>query len=926
MPTTNSQKPTRILANKRFAFFNKLIILPFNYSAKIKNINGNIMNQKPASQISRRDFFKNCAYSASSVILLNQLTNDHLFSHETSMTNLKNESDFTIQSLDLSPAKWIWYPSRRTLQNSFFLFRKEITLSEVPIKATGWILADSRYLLLVNGKRIQWGPAPCDPRWVEADPLQLSQVLKPGKNIIGAQVLFYGQGDGTWPIGKPGFIFRLELELANGQKQQITSDSSWRVHLARSWQPGHYKRWYVRALQEEFDARIYPYGWTESNFMVNNDWLPAMELDCPADRPSLCANYSEYLFDISGDRKTTSLRPRSIPFMNEIMVPALKLAESMWIKWLRPITEYFEFVTPNAFEAIRTPAAAGIKPNIWEVQMDGTNAAALTFEFKEQIVGWPYFTIDAPEGTIIELMIQEAHEVGGPSLLNTHHHSWARFICKAGLNHFETFDFESPRWVQLHIHHAAGKVTISEVGIRRRIFPWPNPAQISCSDPTIQKLLSASINTLNNSAQETIVDGMGRERQQYSGDCGHQLHAIWDTYGELRQPARFLNTFSQGITSDGFFLDCWPAYDRLARLMERQLQLTQWGPLLDHSVGFNFDCYYHYLYTGDLTALKEVFPRLIRFLPYLQKIQQENGLLPVENIGIPAVWIDHNAYQKPRHKQCAFNLYAAAMAIHAFAPLCEAFGETVWKNKALEFGQQLLHATQKAFWSPELNVFINNLPWYAEERAPRMCDRSLATAILFDQCPQNQIKASLEVLANLPAEMGLSYPANANWRIWALAKGQRIDVVLKEFRTRWNAMQSVHLNNSLQEDWVAHPDSGSQWSHCAVVPLYVFYMNIIGLIPKTPGFQTYQLWPQLGDLEQIDAVAHTVCGPISFQSKGRVGKRQITIETPPETRGELILSDKEEIKLIPSGKSTIPETKVYELAGGRKFQLDLKFT
>ena len=32
--------------------------------------------------------------------------------------------------LDLSPAKWIWYPSERTLQNTFILFRKEINIDK----------------------------------------------------------------------------------------------------------------------------------------------------------------------------------------------------------------------------------------------------------------------------------------------------------------------------------------------------------------------------------------------------------------------------------------------------------------------------------------------------------------------------------------------------------------------------------------------------------------------------------------------------------------------------------------------------------------------------------------------------------------------------------------------------------------------------
>src|SRR6478752_3893320 len=109
---------------------------------------------------------------------------------------------------DLAPARWIWYPSRRCLANTFVLFRRLLELPSAPVRATGWISADSRYLLEVNGQRAQWGPAPCDPRWFDADPVDLTGLVKAGANAIGATVLFYGLGDGTSPIGKPGFLFR----------------------------------------------------------------------------------------------------------------------------------------------------------------------------------------------------------------------------------------------------------------------------------------------------------------------------------------------------------------------------------------------------------------------------------------------------------------------------------------------------------------------------------------------------------------------------------------------------------------------------------------------------------------------------------------------------------------------------------------------
>ena len=47
---------------------------------------------------------------------------------------------------------------------------------------------------------------------------------------------------------------------------------------------------------------------------------------------------------------------------------------------------------------------------------------------------------------------------------------------------------------------------------------------------------------------------MARERQQYSGDGGHQLLAVRCTMGEPRLSRRFLRTFGEGQTQEGYFL------------------------------------------------------------------------------------------------------------------------------------------------------------------------------------------------------------------------------------------------------------------------------------------------------------------------------------------------------------------------------------
>ena len=850
--------------------------------------------------------------------------------------------------IDLSPAQWIWFPSQRTLANTFVLFRRRLLLSARPIRATGWVTADSRYLFSVNGRRVQTGPAPCDPRFLDADPIDLTSYLAGGENVLAAQVLFYGHGDGTWPAGKPGFICRLEVERADGSRELVVTDESWSACVDRAHRPGQYKRWFVRALQEEFDARLHPYGWDTPDYRPDESWTLALALPGSPARPAVSAGYPDYAFDAFGAfyaPKAEShldadfcLRARQIPALQETDVPVQRLAEQTRVTWLRDPHDWFDMRVPDSMrftpEALARAGSEGVDgaEAAWELPATSgpRDGLALTFELAEQVVGWPYFTIDAADGTIVELLCQESHDPANGPWLDTQFFAWSRFICREGTNPFMTSDFESLRWLQLHIRNASRPCTLRSVGVRRRRYPWPHPASIECGEPALQRLFDAGINTLHNSAQETVVDGMARERQQYSGDVGHQLHAIRYAFGETRLPRRFLRTFSEGQTLEGYFLDCWPAYDRLARISQRELRATPWGPILDHSLQFAFDCWHHYLQTGDLDALREPYPRLLRCADYVASIRAADGLLPVEETGVPSVWIDHEAYVLQRHKRCALNLYAAAAYRHALAPIAGAFGDPDRAEAFTRLGRQLQEAAVRTFWSRRLGLFVNNLPWVEEEGEFRLDDRSLATAVLFDQCPGRNTGASLTALIDCPPNMGVSYPCNANWRYWALARYGRIDVVLKDFRERWATMSSVVLNNTLQEEWVARADSTQQWSHCALSPIYVLFMDIAGIRPLEPGFRRCVVRPQLGDLESLRLTAHTVLGPIRLQAKRTAGAgasgrpaHRITIDLPPGCEGELVLPMDTRVELRLLGVDRVLGVKRYPLFAGRSPQIEV---
>ncbi len=484
---------------------------------------------------------------------------------EAAKTQFSGKPDWRPHAISLHPARWIWLPSQRTLPNTFVLFRKEIELDSPPVCARGWIAADSRYRLTINGRRVQWGPAPCDPRTLDADPIDVTSLLKAGKNAIGVEVLFYGHGDGTWAGGLPGLLLNLKVRTESGKVIPLLSDNSWHARLDRAHPPGRYKRWFLRALQEEYDGRLHPEGWDTLQYVPDREWMAAAELPCPPDKPPAACGGTLWAGD-SVDRvdpAVASLRMRQIPQAREIEIPALRLSASGSVKWLRPVADWFDMRVPGSFETDSQPVAKQLGAGVWELPATPGSEQGVyaTSEFNEQIVGFPCFTIDAPEGTVIEMMVQESHDPAKVAWLDSYYFCWSRFICCEGRNRFDTFDFESFRWMQLHVRGASRPVVVRDVGVRRRMFPWPEAPKVVTSEAALQRLFDASVNTLNNSAIETIMDGGGRERQQYSGDGGHQLHAIRYAFGERRLCARFLRTFSEGLTVDGHFMDCWPRGD-----------------------------------------------------------------------------------------------------------------------------------------------------------------------------------------------------------------------------------------------------------------------------------------------------------------------------------------------------------------------------
>ncbi len=156
--------------------------------------------------------------------------------------------------------------------------------------------------------------------------------------------------------------------------------------------------------------------------------------------------------------------------------------------------------------------------------------------------------------------------------------------------------------------------------------------------------------------------------------------------------------------------------------------------------------------------------------------------------------------------------------------------------------------------------------------------------------------------------MGLSYPPNVVWNVWALAAAGRADAVLEELRQRWVPLRSVKENNTLSEHWQVEPDSRSQWSHAPMAAVLSFPMVFAGVRPTSAGWKSAEIRPQLAGLSQLQLETQTPMGPITFEATGVAGERAVTLAVPPGITADLLVAKQEALNLqrLAPGRFRLP--------------------
>jgi alpha-L-rhamnosidase len=175
--------------------------------------------------------------------------------------------------------------------------RKEFETPQKPVKATLYLSGLGLYKLYVNGEKIgdqELSPTPTDyDKVVKYNTFDLTNHIVQGKNALGTVLgngRFFSMRIGAVEIipgvrhfGFPKMLLQLELEYADGSRQTVVSDDTWKITAEGP----------IRANNEfdgeEYDATKEMPGWSAAGF-DDAAWLPAAPVAAPGGRLEAQAN------------------------------------------------------------------------------------------------------------------------------------------------------------------------------------------------------------------------------------------------------------------------------------------------------------------------------------------------------------------------------------------------------------------------------------------------------------------------------------------------------------------------------------------------------------------------------------------------------------------------------------------------------------
>ncbi len=782
-------------------------------------------------------------------------------------------------------ASWIWSaegthatPAPTAASPSHYQvrrFRREFFTGagSPPSRAVVHVTADSRYQFFCNGRLVGRGPAKGDVTHHFYETYDLTGLLRPGLNVLGALVFDMSRvahraallgAPGSVMTHTAGFLLEGEVEVAaDGAGERLdTGAPGWRVGVDRVFRfqndgtrfEGYHGYFDHQVSSEE------PIGWSEPGFDASA-WPAATAL---------------YLAERLENRRD----PTSPYGLVERMVPMLDEG------------------SPEAFADVFFPGGADAGEG-WRalvasrapLKIPAGQTVKIVLDVGRLTTAYPHLETRGGVGAHVRLTYAEALRLpwdtpgaqllGRPqSLANLASHfadeskgwtfdrrgevtGWSDRWEPAGRKEGEVFEpthWRAFRYVALEITTAGDACELRSVGHRFSAYPYRVEGEFTCSDERLNRIWQVGVHTMRLCSHETFDDCPHYEQMQYAGDTMITSKIAMLTTGDFRLSRQSLYHFDWSRLPDGLTQSRYPS-----RLLQ---VIPSWSlHWITHARDFTY-C------SGDLQVARDLLPGLQAVLGWFRRHGDHDGLparLPYWNITDWCPWWPRGVVPGADSGPTCIISAQYILALTEVADLCRLLGHTAEAEELAAEAAALRAKLHARFWSEAEGLYFDR------PGGPEISQYGNAWAIV---CGAAGPRERATLLKRFPADSKLA-PGSFFW--WhagfrALELCGAYDR-MPEFLGPWHEMIDHGLSTFVEENsywrslchaWSAHP-------------VIEFHTRVLGVTPRLPGFAEIEIAPQRCGLTHASGRVCTPRGPVTVAWRAEHNRFRIEIEAPIAT-------------------------------------------
>lgn len=390
----------------------------------------------------------------------------------------------------------------------------------------------------------------------------------------------------------------------------------------------------------------------------------------------------------------------------------------------------------------------------------------------------------------------------------------------------------------------------------------------ACSDKLLNKIWEVGAYTMDLTTREFFLDGIKRDRWTWSGDAIQSY---------------LMNYYLR------FDTEC--VKRTIRQLRGKDPVTAHINTIMDYTFYWFKSILDYYQYTGDLTFISEMYPKMCTLMDYVLERTNSDGLVE----GKADDWIFVDWVDFPMHKRgvLAFEqilFYKALMTMHTCATLLHQ------TDPYQQLAENVIGKTRQLLWDDDRQAWEHAIEEgeinHQITKFPNMF--AILYDIVDDATKRNIVDSVMENNKIDP----ITTPYMRFYELEALCMMGRQTQVLQEIRNYWGGM----LREGATSFWEKYIPSEQGTEHLAMYgrpygkslchawgasPVYLLGRYFLGIQPTQPGYATWEARPYLADLEWMEGRVPTPNGIIHI----RMERHYVCIRSD-EGRGRLYLGNR----------------------------------